>query len=158
MSLFKDLYALLIVLVCFVCGLGVIYIGVYNCIIVPRIPKSKSWAKTRAKIVGKNDYTVKTRRSKYDFRSGFSYERKSEKIIEYIVDGKVYKKSVSADCKSVNHIYYKKSKPDYFKTLYEIKRHKRESSGAVMLILCFIMAAGFITAGIFCLLEFLGYF
>ena len=57
------------------------------------------------------------------------------------------------DIKGAAHIYYKKSNPHYFETVQEIKQSKREKGGAVMLVFGFIFGAGFITAGIFCLLE-----
>lgn len=152
MVIFEVVFEILAVLACFVIGAGIIYAGVYNCIIVPQIPKSKNWVKTRGRIVGKNDYIEKSRRNKYDFRSGFSYSRKREKIIEYTVDGRVYRKSVPDSVKGASHIYYRKSSPDYFKTVYEIKH---SNGGTVLLILCFIFGAGFMTMGVFCLLEIL---
>ena len=153
MIFFENFFALIMVLVCFVIGAAIIYIGVYNFIILPRIPKSKHWSKTSVRVVGKSNYVVKSRRGKYDFRSGFDYQRKSEKLIEYTVDGKVYRKSVPDDAKGAARIYYRNSNPHYFKTIQEIKQSKREKGGAVMLVICFIMGAGFVTAGVLCLHE-----
>lgn len=155
MTVFENVFALLASLVFLAIGIGIIYGGIYIYIIIPHIPKSKRWAKIRGRVVGKNDYVVKSRRSKYDFRSGFNYTRMSERLIEYTVDGKVYKKSVSDEHKGAAHIYYKKSNPNYFKTVYEIRHHKRDYGGIVMLILSFIMGAGFTAAGVLCLLELL---
>lgn len=153
MIAFESAYTVLVSLVFLAVGVGIIYGGIYNCIIVPRIPKSKRWAKTRGMVVGKNDYVVKSRRSIYDFRSGFNYIRMSERLIEYTVDGKIYRKSVSDDHRGAAHIYYKKSNPNYFKTVYEIKQQKREFGGIGLLILSFIMGAGSIAVSVLCLLE-----
>lgn len=153
MTIFENVFMLFASLAFSAVGIGIIYGGIYNCIIVPRIPKSKRWVKIRGKVVGKNDYVVKFRRGEYDFRSGFNYIRMSEKLIEYTVDGKIYRKSVSDDHKGAAHIYYRKSNPNYFKTVSEIKRHKREHGGIVLLILSIVMGAGSIAVSVLCLTE-----
>ncbi len=148
MQIFEDIFNLSASIAFVAIGVGIIIFGVNLHFLVPRIPKSKRWAKTRAKIVGVRDYTEKAPPSKYDYRSGVKLIRGREKIIEYTADGKIYKKAVPEEHKGAAHIYYKKSNPNYFKTVYELKRHRRDVGGVGVFVTELFLAAFFLWLGI----------
>ncbi len=144
-----DIGNLFASLICMAVGIFIIVLGFNLHFLVPRIPKSKKWAKTRGKVVGRRDYVQKAPLSKYDYRSGVKLIRGREKIIVYTVNGETYKKAVPEECKGAAHIYYKKSNPNYFKTVYELKNHKRKIGGASVFIAELFLAAVFLCLGIF---------
>ena len=72
--------------------------------------KPNKWKMTRARIVSQNTYTEKVI-SKYGVPP---YITLNETYIEYEVDGKTYKKSISSENKKEIRIYYKIKNPNYF--------------------------------------------
>ncbi len=152
MSLFEKIFNILAALVFLSAGIVIICASVYNCFFVPLIPKSKGWQKTRGRVVGKKDYKVKAMPSKYDYRSGPKYISGTEKLIVYTVNGKEYKKAVPDDHKEPAHIYYKKSNPNYFRTVHELK-HWKHNWGAGVFIAALILGAFFLGIGIWSLSD-----
>lgn len=153
--IFEDIFTLSASIAFVALGVCIIVFGVNLHFFVPRIQKSKRWAKTRARVVGVKDYTEKAPPSKYDYRSGVKLIRGREKIIEYTVDGKIYKKAVPEEHRGAAHIYYKKSNPNYFKTVYELKNHKRNIGGIGVFIMELFLAAIFLWIGVSCIAEYI---
>lgn len=152
----EDIVNLFVSLICMAVGIFIVVLGINLHFLVPRIPKSKNWAKTRGKVVGRRDYVQKAPPSKYDYRSGVKLIRGREKIIVYTVNGETYKKAVPEECRGAAHIYYKKSTPHYFKTVYELKNHKRKIGGARVFIAELFLAAILLCLGVFGIVDFFG--
>ena len=104
--------------------IGILFIiyGIYCKFIRRLYPDPKKWVKVKAKIVGNHFYESKEL-SPPGNPSFFKMQpqRKNESVIEYKVEGKIYRKTIKDAEKGSICIYCKKKNPGYFKTMSEIK-------------------------------------
>lgn len=130
-------------------GVICIYVIIRQFFIIPNIPKSKRWQKVKAVTKGRKIYTEKNIPSHTRVQS--PYRKEAVRIITYTVDGVTYEKTVPDEYDRL-HIFYKKSNPNYFKAMYEIKQCRRENTVLYFIFLLF-MAVAFIALGILCIAD-----
>ena len=114
--------------------------------------KPNKWKMTRARIVSQNTYTEKVI-SKYGVPP---YITLNETYIEYEVDGKTYKKSISSENKKEIRIYYKIKNPNYFKTVKELQdvKYSYLYVHPVAIFVHFLFAAAAVPLGMLMIITF----
>lgn len=135
-------------------GICVFVLGIFNLFKIKRYVhlKPNKWKMIRARIVSQNAYTEKVI-SKYGAEP---YRTLSETYIEYEVDGKTYKKSISSENKKAIRIYYKIKNPNDFKTVKELqnKRYSYLYVHPMALFTQFLIAIVFVLVGMLMIITF----
>lgn len=136
-------------------GLFTIAKSIYDKFFRPCYPNPKKWIRVKAKVIGNSQYesTEYVSPANLAFRSPRTI--KTESVIEYSVEGKTYRKTITSMEKGRITIFCLKKNPHRFKTADELKgRHYTNKNTAAFLgttgfaVLFIIIGTAFIFLGL----------
>lgn len=136
-------------------GIFTIVKSIYDKFFRSCYPNPKKWIRVKAKVIGNSQYENTEYVSPANLAFRASRTIKAESVIEYSVEGKTYRKTVTGTEKGRISIYCLKKKPHRFKTADELKnKHYTNKNTAAFLgtigfaVLFIIIGIAFISLGL----------
>lgn len=136
-------------------GLFTVAKSIYDKFFRPCYPNPKKWIRVKAKVINSRQYESTEYVSPANLAFRASRTIKAESVIEYSVEGKTYRKTVTGTEKGRISIYCLKKNPHRFKTTNELKsKHYTNKSTAAFLgttgfaVLFIIIGVAFIFLGL----------